>query len=336
PGRVVFARLPLGRYHLVAHAQTTRTVGDGNVQILIDGDSPAVRIVMARAGRVEGLVTRADGTPAANTRVELSGFPGSGCPNNSPCVTFTDASGAFAFAEVPATKFTIQASDPVSGLKGAVGDTLDPPETKQVQIVLEPTASLRGRVLLQNGTPAGGVVADLAFGSKHLFTQSAADGLVLFETTPLGAFTLKLEDPLASGIQKKVGTISGAVDLGDIQLDETPPGVASVTPVAGAIGVPLETTIRIAFTEKIDISTINAANVTLSDGAASLPGTLHIETGDAAVTFTPVNPLKESTLYTVRVKSAKDLVGKVMKADFVSTFTSIDLTPPSYLGIAPS
>jgi hypothetical protein len=335
-GHFTLTQLPLGRYSLRARSQTTASSGDGLVQIQFDGDAAAITIVMVTAGRIEGLVVRADGTPAASARLTLNAFPGTGCQANSACVTFADANGAFAFNNVPANRFTIQASDPVTGFKGAIGDTLEPPETKSVQIVLEPTASVRARVLLQNGTPAGGVVAELIFGSKHLFTQSAADGTFAFDTTPLGPFVLNLQDPLGSGVQKKFGTITGPIDLGDIQLDETPPGVATVTPSSSAVSVPLNQVIRIAYTEKIDISSINASSITLSDGTSLLAGTIHIETGDMAATFTPVNPLKESTRYTIRVKDAKDLVGKVMTQDFVSAFTSIDLTPPSYLDISPA
>ena len=227
-GRFALAQLPLGRYVVQARSQTTKAAGQSIVQIQVDGDSPAVTVVMASAGRINIVVTKANGTLAPNVRVTLTAIPGTGCLNNSPCVAYTNENGAYSFADVPATRFMVQAFDPVSEFKGAVGDTLDPPETKNVQIVLEPTASLRARVLLQNGTPAGGVVADLAIAQKHLFTQSAADGSVVFDTTPLGIFTLNLEDPLGSGVQRKTGTVTDPIDLGDIQLDETPPGVATV------------------------------------------------------------------------------------------------------------
>ncbi len=109
-----------------------------------------------------------------------------------------------------------------------------------------------------------------------------------------------------------------------------------MTPAASAAGVPLDQVISLAFSERINAGTINAANVTLSDGAASVPGALMLLPGDAAVTFTPTAPLKESTRYTIRVKGVKDLIGKTMTNDFVSSFTSIDLTPPTHLTLSPA
>ena len=238
--------------------------------------------------------------------------------------------------DVPARTFTVRATDAVTGFKGIVGDTLNPGETKTVQIVLEPTGSLRARVLFQSGGPAQGVVADLFVNNKHIFSQTEADGSIVLDTVPLGTFTLSLEDPIGKGIARATGTIVDAVDLGDVRLDETAPVVAAVTPPASAAGVPLDQVISLAFSERVNGSTINASNITLSDGAANVIGALMLLPGDAAVTFTPTARLKESTRYTIRVKNVKDLIGKTMTNDFVSSFTSIDLTPPTHLTISPA
>ena len=331
-GSFSFAQVPLGRHLVRARSQTSPSAGSALFQIGFDGETVAVPVTMIGVSQIQVRVIRADGTPAAGAALQLTAIPASGCINT--CLAFTDSQGAWTFVDVPARTFTVRATD--GDFKGVAGDTLNPGETKPVQIVLEPTRSLRARVLFQGGGPAQGVVADLFINSRHIFAQSEADGSIVFDTVPVGTFTLGLEDPLGKGIARVAGTIVDAVDLGDIRLDETAPAVAAVTPAASAAGVPLDQVIALTFSERFNASTVNAANITLSDGAADVPGALMLLPGDTTATFTPVAPLKESTRYTIRVKGVKDLIGKTMTNDFVSSFTSIDLTPPSHLTVSPA
>ena len=331
-GSFSFVQIPLGRHSVRARSQTNPSVGVTPFQIGFDGETVGVTVTMIGVSRIQVRVTRADGTPAAGAALQLSAIPATGCLVT--CLAFTDSEGEWTFVDVPARTFTVRATD--GDFKGVAGDTLNPGETKPVQIVLEPTRSLRARVLFQGGGPAQGVVADLFINGRHIFAQSDADGSIVFDTVPLGTFTLGLEDPLGQGIARAGGTIVDAVDLGDIRLDETAPAVAVVTPASGTAGVPLEQVIALTFSERFNASTVNAANITLSDGAADVPGALMLLPGDTTATFTPVARLKESTRYTIRVKGVKDLIGKTITNDFVSSFTSIDLTPPSHLTISPA
>ena len=333
-GSFSYTQVPLGRHAIRARSQTTPSVGTTPFQINFDGETAGVAVTMVGVSQIRGTVVKADGTPAANAELMLSASPATGCVN--ACFAFTDPQGAFSFVDVPARTFTVRATDAVTGFKGVVGDTLNPGETKTVQIVLEPTGSVRARVLFQGGDPAPGVVADLFVNGKHIFSQTEADGSILFDTAPLGTFTLGFEDPIGTGIARAAGTIVDTVDLGDIRLDETAPAVGTVTPAPAAAGVPLEQVITLTFSERVNASTINAANITLNDGAGEVQGALMLLPGDMAVTFTPAARLEESTRYTIRVKGVKDLIGKAMTNDFVSSFTSIDLTPPSHLTLSPA
>src|SRR5262249_7301862 len=155
--------------------------------------------------------------------------------------------------DVPARTFTIRAQDPVTGLKGSVGGTLNPGEHKTVTVVLEPTGTVSGRVLRASGQPAQGVVAELVLSpdsqaERRLYLESGPDGQFTFDSAAIGPFALNLTDPAGSGLARRIGTVGAGGALGDILLDEAPPAVASTSPGAGAIGVPLNQVVRVVFT----------------------------------------------------------------------------------------
>ena len=334
-GTFSLTQVPLGRFQVRSTGQTTHNVGIAAGQLSFDGETAGVTVVMVGLSTISGTVFRGDGvTPAGGARLSLVASPNAGC-GLEQCALDAAGDGTFTFINVPARTFTLTASDAVSGFKGVVGDLLNPGEAKQVRIVLEPTGSIQGRVLAASG-PAGGVVAELVMGPRHLFVQTKNDGTFSFDTTPLGAYTLTLQDPVGSGIARRNGSVAGVVTLGDIVLDEAPPMVATTIPGASATSVPLAQTVRITFSEKVDASTINATNVLLSDGTATVNASLLLTTGDTQVVLTPIAPLKESTRYTLKVSGVVDLVGKPMTAPYVASFTSVDLTPPSYSDVNPA
>ncbi|MEO8681584.1 MAG: Ig-like domain-containing protein, partial [Vicinamibacterales bacterium] len=332
-GAFSVGQLPLGRYEVRARAQASLNVGSSQTEIAFDEEVAAVTVVMIGLSEITGQVVRSDNSPAGNVDLRLEGEPSSGCAG--ACLRSADSNGFFTFSNVPARSFTITAVDAVSGFKGVAGDSLNPGETRTVRIVLEPTGSVRGRVLRQNLSPAVGVTVDLATAGRHLFLLTDANGRFSYETTPLGPFTIAFEDSVGSGVASAVGTILGAVDIGDVRLDEAPPAIGTVTPAALATAVPLNQAITLVFTERVQPGTITTANITLSDELGNVPGTLATGGGDTTATFTPLTALRESTRYSIRVTGVRDLVGKVMQPDHVSTFMSVDLTPPSYLDISP-
>ena len=49
---------------------------------------------------------------------------------------------------------------------------------------------------------------------------------------------------------------------------------------------------------------------------------------DTVATLTPLAALADQTRYTLRVRGVLDRVGKMMAADYVATFTTVDVKPP--------
>src|SRR5207247_1643610 len=86
----------------------------------------------------------------------------------------------------------------------------------------------------------------------------------------------------------------------------------------------------------IDVGTATQANISLSDGVANVDGTVQVGSGDTTVTFTPLAALKDQTPYTVRVANIKDRVGNALPSAYVTSFTTVDITPPHAISISPA
>ena len=130
------------------------------------------------------------------------------------------------------------------------------------------------------------------------------------------------------------GTFSAANYWVDVVLttaaagDTTPPSVTSVAPPAGATGVALTTAVTATFSEDLNANTVTASTFELRDPAnlaVQAPVTYNAATRTA--TLQPLNPLSNSTVYTVIVRGGtngvKDVAGNALAP------TSPRRSPPS-------
>jgi Ice-binding-like/Bacterial Ig-like domain len=119
--------------------------------------------------------------------------------------------------------------------------------------------------------------------------------------------------------------------------DITAPTVLSVDPLNSATGVALNKHVALTFSEAMNPSTINATTFTLKQGTAAIWGT--VTYSGVVATFTPVNSLGYSTVYTVVITTgAKDLAGNALVSNNTFTFTTVastDVTPPTVLSTNP-
>jgi methionine-rich copper-binding protein CopC len=122
--------------------------------------------------------------------------------------------------------------------------------------------------------------------------------------------------------------------------DQVGPTVTSTNPVAGATGVPRNTTVQITFSEALDPNTVNATNITMRATASgtAVPGGVTYNPGTRTATFTPTSPLSLNTGYTVTVSSAvKDAAGNTMPESFSFAFGTVaDTTPPTVTSVVPA
>ena len=121
--------------------------------------------------------------------------------------------------------------------------------------------------------------------------------------------------------------------------DTTPPTVSVTSPVNGATGVALNSSVSATFSKPMTNSTLTTASFTLvtTTGRSAVTGTVSVS-GNTA-TFTPSAALAAGTLYTATITTAaKDAAGNALAAIFSSTFTTaavLDTTPPTVSATSP-
>ncbi len=127
------------------------------------------------------------------------------------------------------------------------------------------------------------------------------------------------------------GTItSGAKDVAGNQISTNynwnfttgaVPVVVSTDPVNNAVNVAISKVITATFSKAMDASTLNAATVTIKNGATPVTGT--ITYFGNIVTFTPNAPLLPGTLYTGTITSAvQDATGNNLANNYTWSFTT--------------
>ncbi len=122
--------------------------------------------------------------------------------------------------------------------------------------------------------------------------------------------------------------------------DTTPPTVLSVSPTNLATNVPVGTAVQITFSEPMLESTINGANILLTNTATAttVPATVTYNAATNVATLTPTAPLAGSTTYSVTVTTGvKDISGNSLVSTFTSVFTTVlvDVTPPTVTSVSP-
>lgn len=99
------------------------------------------------------------------------------------------------------------------------------------------------------------------------------------------------------------------------------PTVNATNPEDNATGVVRNKVISVTFSEEMDPLTINTTTFTLEQAGAAITGTVSYEGTTAQ--FIPSTIFTAETLYTVKITTgAKDLAGKALEANMVSSFTT--------------
>ena len=115
----------------------------------------------------------------------------------------------------------------------------------------------------------------------------------------------------------------------EISLAQVPPVVVAVTPEDGAENVPLETAVRVFFSEPVAADTVTGDTLSLAGPGGPVPGTLTLSAGDTQAIFRPEAPLEPDTLYTLTVSEGiEDRAGYGLPSPITTSFTSLDTMPP--------
>ena len=105
--------------------------------------------------------------------------------------------------------------------------------------------------------------------------------------------------------------------------DATAPAVTDVTPAGGSSDLPLTTSIRIAFSEPLDLLTVNSGTFSLTNSSGSpVNGSLVIHPNGQVVNFLPAGLLPVNDTYTVSLTSdMRDLAGNALPSTAASFST---------------
>ncbi len=101
--------------------------------------------------------------------------------------------------------------------------------------------------------------------------------------------------------------------------------VTSVTPTAGATGVPASSNVTASFSADLDQSTVNGSTVMLQQGATAVPAQVSYNAPSRTVTLDPTSDLQAGATYTATVvggaNGVKDTAGNTLASSKVWTFT---------------
>jgi len=171
-----------------------------------------------------------------------------------------------------------------------------------------------------------GLQAGVDNGPLHALSNASAGGNGVYRYTATSAFP-----------SQSFNSANYWVDVvfGFTGPDTTPPTIVSTAPSASAMGIPISSAVKTAFSEPMDTATITSSTITLKNGATQLGATISYLNGVA--TLTPSAALASSTTYTATVKGGssgvKDVAGNPLAADVTWSFTT---APPAVSPLAGS
>jgi hypothetical protein len=113
--------------------------------------------------------------------------------------------------------------------------------------------------------------------------------------------------------------------------------VASVTPLAGAVGICPSTVVTATFSQAMNPATINAKTFTLTAGTPPVAVEGVVSYAGSTATFTPSGPLALSTLYTAMITTgAQDTSGSALANNYQWSFTTGSAAcAPAVVSVAP-
>ncbi len=243
-GRLRFVNLSEGIFSVTAEEPVTGLSGRASGTIVRDADVAAA-VVITAAGRVIGTFLSADGTtPIPFAQVVLT-------TGDVRAFTATNAAGRFELLAVPVGRFTVEASDPLTGRLGrGAGELFVEGQSVDVAVLQIPRGVVRGLVVQADGTTAvpAAVVKIRSGGAIRTELQATArdDGSFRFEGIPAGELILEAEDPLGgfAGTATAVLTNENEVVERIVQLAPFGSIQVSVRDTAGAVAPNASVTIR--------------------------------------------------------------------------------------------
>ena len=388
-GQFAFEDVPVGPFTLEARPFGALTPGDGGQTtgaIQSNSETVSVDVLLQGVIAVGVVVTGAVGPAPVNVWIDSSGlFGGRAAPTRIE-------NGVVVFEGIPHAPFTVSASQvtptgvTISASVSLTDQDLPPAGARlspDIHLVLNEVGRVRVRVVDPNGLPVSGARVGLTAGGLNVFALTNSEGTFEFLGVPLSVGLHLTADAPSGGLALFDGSIDAdgavrdqegtSVDPVVLVLDTEAPRVLSVLPIPGAVGIPVDGSFIVTFSEPIDPTSVRtcAPGVTTylptfrvlqltatppalnnptdpCDDSNVVPVDIGISTDLTTVTLTPRLPLESTTQYIVVVSRAqtdsygslvggvRDRVGQPLAADLIWSFVTRDLVPPHVLTLSPA
>jgi Ice-binding-like/Bacterial Ig-like domain len=230
------------------------------------------------------------------------------------------ANYAWVFTTAAALAPTVLSTDP---LNNATAVALNKVVTATFSVAMDPLTLTAATFTLKQGvTSVAGVVTYA--GTTASFTPSSPllSNTVYTATITTGAKNVP-GTPLAANY---VWTFTTVLVVA--------PTVLSTDPLNNATAVALNKVVTATFSVPMDPLTLTAATFTLKQGVTSIAGV--VSYAGSTASFTPSSPLLSSTVYTATITTgAKNVPGTPLASNYVWTFTTLVIPPPTVLSVDP-
>ena len=306
-------------------------LAEGEAEITLD-------VEMQPLGSAAVTVQDSGGNPLGGVDVRLrnGGFYG-----YKSLAATSGADGRALFDTLGEGWISVTATQPVTLLKGSArGDLTLDGEQVELTVQLEPSGTVRGRVVLADGvTPAEDALVAVKRGGRTLQVLADANGDFELTAIPLGSYSLYVQESFGPGTIERFGSMDadGEIDdFGTLVLDADLPQVVSMAPTSGTADLPLSTVATVQFSEPVDTSRWSRYWITFRKLSSSGVGyTPSWSEGDTVLTLSPNNPLASFTGYEVIVQDVIDLAGKHLADRTRTTFNTVDVMPPTVVDVVP-
>jgi phosphodiesterase/alkaline phosphatase D-like protein len=202
--------------------------------------------------------------------------------------------------------------------------------TAKFNQVLDPATVSGATFLLQDAShnPVAAGVSYDAGSRTAVLTPSAPLGYSTTYTATLVGGSSGIKDPAGSALAADVSwsfTTQGQ--------DLTAPTMTSRSPLPGATGMALSTTVTATFSEALDPATVSTGTFELRNATEALvTATVTLSSAGQVATLAPTAALAYATTYTATLKGGaggiEDLAGNPLAADATWSFTTLDPPPP--------
>ena len=332
-GGFVFDRVPAGFAALTADVLGSIDKAKGSADVA-GSQTTDVTLTLNGVGAISGHALDSNGQPIAG---DITVTGNGGFPYSFTIQTLAD--GTFSLPQVLAGPFlvSLKARSGEFTLYGTANGTVPPHQTAQINVQVQPSGTVTGLVMRSDGvTPAVGsnVVLQLDGGRGSVTVQAGNDGRFTARGVPFSTFTVRINDPITTGLALTTGSITTngqTLDLGTITLDDQPLTVTSIAPANGTIGVSLTQPIIVTFSNQLQF----ASGISIKNGTTTIGTGNALSADKKSVTLTGTWP--DSAELTVNVStSVTDVFNRHPLQVVTSTFRTIDTTAPKVSTVVPA